>query len=101
MPPSQVIQMSHEDLFHPSPDTAKSQKESFLSSLPAHGVSPLWTQMSKMSPPAPSPKATPQVWKYDELRPYLLQSGRIVTAHEAERRVMIRRMVSQFQATYC
>jgi len=31
-------------------------------------------------------KAVPFQWKYDELRPLLLESGELLTAEEAERR---------------
>jgi gentisate 1,2-dioxygenase len=34
-------------------------------------------------------KATPYLWRYDEARPLLLESARVITAEEAERRVLI------------
>lgn len=45
--------------------------------------------MSSMVPPAPNPKATVASWKYDEIRPLLLEAGRLVAADEAERRVLM------------
>lgn len=67
-----------------SPETA-----AYLSTLPCKDVAPLWTVMSSMVPPAPNPKATVASWKYDEIRPLLLEAGRLVAADEAERRVLM------------
>jgi gentisate 1,2-dioxygenase len=50
---------------------------------------PLWAQMSRLNPPLPNPKCTPHVWRYDEIRPSLLQAGELVTEKQAERRVLM------------
>ncbi|ANB14625.1 hypothetical protein AWJ20_2230 [Sugiyamaella lignohabitans] len=73
-----------------STSTERSQQQSkLIDSLPPHNVEPLWTVMSAMVPPVPQPKAIPNVWNYKELRPLLLESGRVVNEHEAERRVLM------------
>ncbi|KAK2786858.1 hypothetical protein FQN52_007599 [Onygenales sp. PD_12] len=64
-------------------------QEAFLSSLPEKNVAPLWTVMSKMVPPHPNPQAAPTIWRYNEMRPYLIEAGNIVGAEEAERRVLM------------
>ncbi|KAJ5306302.1 hypothetical protein PENANT_c017G04302 [Penicillium antarcticum] len=50
---------------------------------------PLWTVLDKMVPPRPNPRAVPTVWRYNEMRPDLMKAGSIVTAEEAERRVLM------------
>jgi gentisate 1,2-dioxygenase len=40
-------------------------------------------------PPQPTSKAQAALWRYDELRPYLLRSGEVISAEEAVRRVLI------------
>jgi len=45
--------------------------------------------MGAIIPPEPRPQAQPVLWKYDELRPLLLEAGRLLTEQEAERRVLI------------
>lgn len=40
-------------------------------------------------PPQPKPKAVPHVWKYDQLRPQLLEAGRLILSEQAERRVLM------------
>lgn len=52
-------------------------------------TAPLWEVLAKIVPAAPSPESVPVLWRYDELRPLLLEAGRLVTAREAERRVLV------------
>ena len=40
-------------------------------------------------PPEPRPEAVPVLWHYDDLRPLLMEAGRLLTEKEAERRVLI------------
>ena len=40
-------------------------------------------------PPEPRPAAVQALWRYDELRPLLMEAGKMITAKEAERRVLI------------
>ncbi|KAJ9149936.1 C6 transcription factor [Pleurostoma richardsiae] len=42
-----------------------------------------------MVPPRPNPRAVATLWKYDEMRPCLMEAGRIIGAEEAERRVLM------------
>lgn len=67
----------------------KSETAQYLATLPARNVGPLWTAMEAMVPPRPMPKATVATWVYDEIRPLLLEAGRLVGAKEAERRVLM------------
>jgi gentisate 1,2-dioxygenase len=67
------------------PETAKM----LLDKLPSQNVHPLWTVMSAMVTPQPSPKAKVALWKYKELRPLLLQAGETISSEEAERRVLM------------
>ena len=69
--------------------TQSKETEAYLSSLPSNDVAPLWTVMSAMVPPAPNPKTTVAAWKYKDIRPLLLEAGRLVAADEAERRVLM------------
>lgn len=70
-------------------ETAKSDAGEYLSKLPSKNVGPLWTVMGAMVPPRPAPQAKPALWKYKELHPLLLESGNVVDAYEAERRVLM------------
>ncbi len=61
----------------------------YLAILASQNVSPLWTVLNKMVPPSPNPRAVVTTWPYSTLRPSLLQSGTLITAEEAERRVLM------------
>ncbi|KIY00689.1 uncharacterized protein Z520_03354 [Fonsecaea multimorphosa CBS 102226] len=50
---------------------------------------PLWTQMAKMNPREPNPKCVPTIWRYEEVRPLLVEAGVLVTDKEAERRALM------------
>lgn len=63
--------------------------ESLTSSLKDVNVAPLWAQMARLNPELPNPKTKPFIWKYDAIRPYLLDSGRLITEAQAERRVLM------------
>lgn len=45
--------------------------------------------MKAMVTPQPTPKAEVSLWKYNDLRPLLLEAGQAVTSHQAERRVLM------------
>ncbi|KIW23708.1 uncharacterized protein PV07_11887 [Cladophialophora immunda] len=70
-------------------NTALNSAEKLLDKLPAQHVQPLWTAMRAMVTPQPSPKAEVAVWRYNELRPLLLEAGDVVSSEEAERRVLM------------
>jgi gentisate 1,2-dioxygenase len=50
---------------------------------------PLWVVMERVNPEAPTPKAVPHVWRYQEMRPLLERAGRLVDTEQAERRVFM------------
>lgn len=50
---------------------------------------PLWGQMTRLNPPQPNPLTIPHVWRYAELRSYLLRPAGFVKDEETERRVLL------------
>ena len=52
-------------------------------------TAPLWEVLGKIIPFEPTPDVVPVLWRYDEVRPLLLEAGRLLTAKEAERRVLV------------
>lgn len=63
--------------------------ENFLKSLDGKNVEALWFVMNKLIPTNPAPKAVPTIWKYDTIKPLLLEAGELVSAEEADRRVLM------------
>ena len=52
-------------------------------------MAPLWEMLKDLVPEEPRPKAKPYLWDYDDVRKHLLEAGDLVTAEEAERRVLV------------
>ncbi|KAJ5779254.1 RmlC-like cupin domain-containing protein [Penicillium paradoxum] len=72
-----------------STNTSQPTVQQYYDSLTGQNVSPLWTVLDKMVPPKPNPSSTTTIWRYDSLRAPLMQSGELITAEEAERRVLM------------
>lgn len=67
----------------------RSRAEEYYSSLPEFEVAPLWKDLGNLLPKQPKSKAVPHLWRYEEVRPKLMEAGDVVTAEEAERRVLM------------
>ncbi len=52
-------------------------------------AAPLWEVLGEIVGARPHPAAVPALWRYDEMRPFLMESGELITAREAERRVLM------------
>ena len=52
-------------------------------------AAPLWEVLSEIVGAQPHPASLPTLWSYAELRPFLMESGALITAREAERRVLM------------
>ena len=55
---------------------------------PLH-LTPLWEVLHALVPPQPKTPCVPALWKYDEVRPFLMRAGEVITAEEAVRRVLV------------
>ena len=52
-------------------------------------LSPLWEVLYKILVKEPTSAASAHLWDYAELRPHLLESADVISAAEAERRVLV------------
>src|SRR5258705_6717713 len=50
---------------------------------------PLWEAYHSLIPDQPVTPCRPALWKYREARPYLMEAGKLISAKEAVRRVLI------------
>jgi gentisate 1,2-dioxygenase len=65
------------------------ERKDFYTRLDAKNVTPLWEVLTRIIPSRPSPAAVPALFPYQEVRPLLMEAGRLLTAQEAERRVLV------------
>ena len=56
--------------------------------LPA-GLTPLWEVLQALVPQQPAVRTRPAHWRWTEVKPFLEDAGRLITAEEAIRRVLI------------
>jgi gentisate 1,2-dioxygenase len=50
---------------------------------------PAWLVMPIYAPELPKSKCLPTVWHYREIRPYLMEGSKLITAKQAERRALL------------
>ena len=65
------------------------EREAFYNEIAPHNMAPLWEVLSSLVTPEPITPCVPVLWRYDEIRPYLMRGGALISAREAERRVLI------------
>ena len=65
------------------------KRQEFYDRLAPQNLAPLWEVLRGLLPNEPRSKAAPHRWRYADVRPLLLESGRLLTAQEAERRVLV------------
>ncbi|HEY6434466.1 MAG TPA: gentisate 1,2-dioxygenase [Acetobacteraceae bacterium] len=70
--------------------TRSADRQEFYDRIGAHSLAPLWERLHALVTRAPTTPALPAHWDYDgTVRPYLMQAAGLITAREAERRVLI------------
>jgi gentisate 1,2-dioxygenase len=70
-------------------EAASSERRAYYDRIDAYNMAPLWEVLHALVTPEPVSPVRPAIWHYDEIRPYLMESGRIISAREAVRRVLI------------
>ena len=65
------------------------ERKAFYERIDQDSLAPLWEVLGNLVPPQPTTSCVPALWRYRQMRPYLMEAGRIISAREAERRVLI------------
>lgn len=74
--------------FFTTPPTSE-RREEFYQRLRTKNAAPLWGSLADLVLAQPRPSCVPALWRYEEIRPLLMESGELITAHEADRRVLM------------
>ena len=67
----------------------QARREDFYHRIDPSHMAPLWTRLKGLVPEVPTPVGVPHVWRYADVRPFVLESAEHISAAEAERRVLI------------
>ena len=65
------------------------ERLAFYKKIDALAYTPLWTVFSDLVTPTPKSQCLTNLWHFDQARQWLLEAGELITAKEAERRVLI------------
>jgi len=68
---------------------SQEKRQEFYGRAEGVNLSPLWEVLATIAPPKPTTAAAPALWRYSDVRPFLFEASSLITAEEAERRVMI------------
>lgn len=66
-----------------------SERAAFYARIDKDNMTPLWEVLSALVPPQPKTPCVPAYWAYDKVRAFLMEAGELITAREAERRVLV------------
>jgi gentisate 1,2-dioxygenase len=64
-------------------------RSAYYERLAPHHLAPLWTRLKSLVPAEPRPALAAHHWRYDAIRPLVLEAARQIGTEEAERRVLI------------
>jgi gentisate 1,2-dioxygenase len=65
------------------------ERQEFYGRLDLKNTAPLWEVLNRLVTPCPQPNTVPAHWRWTDLRPLLIEAGHLITAKEAERRVLV------------
>jgi gentisate 1,2-dioxygenase len=65
------------------------ERQNYYDAIAPLGLTPLWQVLHALVPKSPDTPCVPAHWLYQVIRPYLMQSGQLISAQEAVRRVLI------------
>lgn len=71
------------------PPLALPTRADFYRRIDRDHLTPLWEVLGKLVPREPASPCVPAHWAYTTLRAHLFEAGRLITAEEAERRVLV------------
>jgi gentisate 1,2-dioxygenase len=65
------------------------ERRAFYNRIDKQNMTALWTVMGALITPEPKSTCVPAVWRFGEIRSAMLEAGQLISAKEAERRVLV------------
>jgi len=69
--------------------SSSSARQDLYRRMDRHHTAPLWEVLHALIPDQPATRCQPYLWKYKDIRPYIAEAGKLITAKEAIRRVLV------------
>ena len=64
-------------------------RRAYYDRLSQKDMAPLWEVLKDLVPPAPVTPYIPAIWRFGDFKPMVMEAGGLITAKEAERRVLV------------
>src|SRR5438093_8717071 len=71
------------------PHTASNARQDLYRRMDKQNTAPLWEVLHALIPDEPATRCKPYLWKYKDVRPHITEAGKLITAKEAIRRVLV------------
>ncbi|KAB2917055.1 MAG: gentisate 1,2-dioxygenase [Hyphomicrobiaceae bacterium] len=65
------------------------ERRAFYNRIDKQNMTALWTVMGDLITPEPKSPCVPALWRFDEIHAAMIEAGKLITAKEAERRVLV------------
>ncbi|MET0192789.1 MAG: gentisate 1,2-dioxygenase [Hyphomicrobiaceae bacterium] len=65
------------------------ERRAFYDRIDKQNMTALWTVLGALVTPEPKSACVPALWRFSEIRAAMLEAGKLITAKEAERRVLV------------
>ena len=66
-----------------------SERKAFYARIDKQNMTALWTVMNTLITPEPRSQCAAALWRFEDIRAAMLEAGALITAKEAERRVLV------------
>ena len=64
-------------------------RQAYYDKISGYNLAPLWEVLKNLVTPEPKTQIVPHIWKFPEVEKLMLEAGDVITAEEAERRVLV------------
>ncbi len=65
------------------------ERQAFYDRIGTKNLAPLWTSLANLVTPEPVSRCQPAAWEFTDIRAAMMEAGGLITAKEAERRVLV------------
>ncbi len=69
--------------------TATPERQAFYQKIDKQNLAPLWMSLANLVTPEPVSACAPAAWRFPDIRAAMMEAGALITAKEAERRVLV------------
>ena len=69
--------------------SVEASRRAYYDRISAYDMAPLWEVLRDLVPREPVTQCVPAIWHFKDAKPLVAEAGELITAKEAERRVLV------------